>query len=235
MNKPIEIMQSKSIMGKNGFNLPYRIFIPQGNSKKKSPLLVFLHGAGERGCNNESQVTFHTELLERVIEKNNCIVVAPQCPEEMQWVNTPWKDGSYSFENTIISKPMESLIELLDFIEQQYDIDKTRVYIAGMSMGGYGSWNMLMRFPNKFAGAVIVCGAADPSQATAIKHIPVRTYHNADDPTVPVCGTREMVDALEKCGADIQYFEEPTGGHNSWHRAYTQEDLLDWLFNQKIK
>ncbi len=219
MNMPIDVMISKNFAGKNGLNFPYRIYAPSNYQKKQCSMLLFLHGAGERGCDNTKHISIHTELISRIINskdlRGNCVILAPQCPEKMQWVNTPWENGSYSFEKTPIREPMACLVELLEYIGLRYNIDKSRIYIAGMSMGGYGTWNMLMIYPNKFAAAIIVCGAADISQAEKIKHIPIRTYHNADDMTVPVEGTRDIVNALTKIGSNIRYEEEDIGGHNA--------------------
>lgn len=233
MKRPIEVMEAKIYDGANGVSIPYRIYVPDTN--KKCSLLLFLHGAGERGNDNRTHITIHEDLIERAIndDKKECIVIAPQCPNEMQWVNTPWANGSYSFENIPMSTAMECVIEILELVKSQYSINDKRMYVAGMSMGGYGTWNILMHYPNMFAAAIPVCGAGDPNMAEKIKHIPIRVYHNADDTTVPVSGSREMVEALKLCNGDVTYSENPDGEHNSWYRAYTEPDILEWLFSKE--
>ena len=174
--------------------------------------------------------------MERIINdealKDKCIIIAPQCPEGMQWVNTPWAEGSYSLKNVPVSKPMQCVDELLDSIINDYSIDKSRVYVSGISMGGFGSWNLLMRRPEVFAAAAIVCGGADPEMADRIKNIPIRTFHSNGDPTVPVSGTREMTAALKEVGADIEYKEYDSNDHNCWTDAFHEEWLTDWLFGK---
>lgn len=231
----MNLMKPKTKTGTNGLELPYRIFVPKGDKMKKPySLLLFLHGAGERGSDNQTHINIHNGLMKRIMNddilKNECIIIAPQCPEGMQWVDAPWSNGSYSFDNISISKPMQVVEEILSDVRGKYDIDENRIYISGISMGGFGAWYMLMRHPDCFAAAVPICGGADPSKAADIKHIPIRTYHNADDSTVPVSGTREMVSALKLAGGDVLYTEHPFGEHNSWEAAFDEPDILEWIF-----
>ena len=138
----------------------------------------------------------------------------------------------YSIEETPISPALSAASKLLDNICAQYPADTSRLYITGVSMGGYGAWDLLLRHPDLFAGAIILCGAGDPSQAAAIAHIPLRLFHGAKDTEVPVSGSREMYQALLDAGAnDVQYQEYPDIGHWIWLNAWDEPGLLDWLFS----
>lgn len=225
-----------------GYSLPYCLYLPkkeafpEDSEKTSYPLVLFLHGAGERGTDNELQNN-DTGIVPRLTDEtfyaaHPCILVTPQCPADAQWVNTPWTEGSYSIEETPISPALSAANELLDDICAQYPADTSRLYITGVSMGGYGAWDLLLRHPDLFAGAIILCGAGDPSQAAAIAHIPLRLFHGAKDTEVPVSGSREMYQALLDAGAkDVQYQEYPDIGHWIWLNAWDEPGLLDWLFS----
>ena len=217
-------------------DLPKKEDFPEDSEKTSYPLVLFLHGAGERGTDNELQNN-DTGIVPRLTDEtfyaaHPCILVTPQCPADAQWVNTPWTEGSYSIEETPISPALSAANELLDDICAQYPADTSRLYITGVSMGGYGAWDLLLRHPDLFAGAIILCGAGDPSQAAAIAHIPLRLFHGAKDTEVPVSGSREMYQALLDAGAkDVQYQEYPDIGHWIWLNAWDEPGLLDWLFS----
>lgn len=238
MKTPLEEMSAKTYTASNGTTLPYRLYIPEEMSVEHPAFLIYLHGAGERGDDNIKQVKYNFELLERVINdeklSKECIIAAPQCPEEYRWANTPWENGSYSLKDTPVCAPMQAADELVDYIISKYNVDKTRVYIAGISMGGFGTWNMIMRRPKLFAAAVPVCGGADPKMAEIVKDIPIRTFHSKGDPVVPVKGTREMVAALKEINGNIAYKEYESNEHNCWTDAFHEPDLTDWLFSQKL-
>ena len=225
-----------------GYSLPYCLYLPkkeafpEDSEKTSYPLVLFLHGAGERGTDNELQNN-DTGIVPRLTDEtfyaaHPCILVVPQCPADAQWVNTPWTKGSYFVEETPISPALSAASELLDDICAQYPADTSRLYITGVSMGGYGAWDLLLRRPDLFAGAIILCGAGDPSQAAAIAHIPLRLFHGAKDTEVPVSGSREMYQALLDAGAnDVQYQEYPDISHWIWLNAWDEPGLLDWLFS----
>ena len=219
--------------------LPYCLIFPSSMEADESyPAVLFLHGAGERGDDNALQlndtgiVPFLTE--ESFYAQHPGVIIAPQCPEGEQWVDTPWEDGSYSLEEVPVSEEMEAVAGLLEQTCREYPVDRERLYIAGVSMGGYGAWDMLMRHPEEFAGAVILCGAGDPSLAAEIKDVPVWVFHGDQDEEIPVSGSREMVTALEEAGVEeIHYTEYEGVGHWIWMIAYEEDGLLDWLFAQR--
>lgn len=233
MKDIFQVMKKKQYNGE----LNYRIYIPDDYSDDKSyNLLIFLHGAGERGEDNELQIKYNVNILQRTVDheaySKECIIIAPQCPPNCQWVNTPWGNGDYRVSNVEISKPMSSLLGLIDEILEEYNINKNKIYISGISMGGYGTWYLLMTKPQLFAAGIPVCGGADSTMAENVKNIPIWTFHGDVDSAVPVSGTRTMVKALKDIGADIRYTEYPDVDHNSWVNAFNEPELLDWLFSK---
>jgi len=128
---------------------------------------------------------------------------------------------------------LKRAVELLDQLGTEFRIDPDRVYVTGLSMGGFGTWDILLREPGRFAAGIAVCGAGDPSQAERIQHVPVWAFHGDKDGVVPVSGSREMVAALKKAGAEPKYDEFPGVGHGSWYKAYATPGLWDWLFAQR--
>jgi len=221
--------------------MPYRLSMPQGyDANKTYPLVLFLHGAGERGTNNTSQLTANrgaTLWAESANqEKYPCFVVAPQCANDKQWVNTPWGNGSYIQNNVPISDQLSLAFSIVDSISREFKIDPSKIYITGLSMGGYGTWDAIMRFPTKFAAAIAFCSAGDPTKANLLETLPIRCFHSADDPIVPVKGTRDMVKAINALGPNNRqnfYTEYTNKGHASWETGLNDPTLVDWLFTVK--
>jgi len=206
------------MMAAGRFNgMPYRIYMPQGEGP--FPLVLYLHGAGERGDNNRAQTkknsVMQTLLSEENLEKYPCIVLAPQCPKNGWW-------------------DAEVLMDLLGAkILAAHQVDFKRIYITGLSMGGFGTWNMLGEYPNYFAAAVPVCGGGDTDSVPLFKHIPIWAFHGTLDTVVFPSGSRDMVTALARAGArDVHYTEYPDLAHNSWDRAYREPGLFPWMFAQ---
>jgi predicted peptidase len=150
----------------------------------------------------------------------------------MQWVDAPWVDGSYSVAKTAISKPMTAVMALLASLQQELPVDANRLLVTGLSMGGYGVFDILLRHPGMFAGALALCGGGDPSQAAAIRDLPLWLFHGDSDPAVPVRGSRQMVRALRSAGGSPRYTEIEGGGHNMWNIAYQNVEVLHWLLAQ---
>ena len=225
-----------------GESLPYRLFLPANyDAKQKYPLILFLHGAGERGSDNERQLV-HAQVLrfvsDEVQAKHPCFLVAPQCPaskdkQDNRWVGVYW--GLEKPHQTPVepSKPMLLTLELLDALAKQYSIDPDRRYVTGLSMGGYGTFDICMRRPNDFAAGVPVCGGADDSKAKEIAHVAFWVFHGDADGAVPVGRSRSIVAALKAAGGNPKYTEYPGVGHNSWEKAYNEPELVEWLFSQR--
>jgi len=216
-----------------GLTLPYRLFVPQP-TRPPLGLLLFLHGAGERGSDNQAQLKNDALawVQPALQDQHPTVVVFPQCPADAMWVDTPWDEGRYSIEQTPISKPMSAVLNLLASVQDEFAIDEHRLLVTGLSMGGYGAWDIVARNPTKFAGALVLCGGGDPSQAPALRDLPLWVFHGEDDAAVPVRGSRLMIQALRAVGAKPRYSELPDVGHNVWIHAYRDPEVLSWLLSQ---
>jgi predicted peptidase len=224
-----------SLNTENPYNLSYEIFFPKDYSAQQQlPLLIFLHGAGERGNNNTSQMK-HMLLNLFKAEGSplwDSIVICPQCPDGQQWVDTPWSKGGYTLDEVPESNEIKAALEILDFVENNYTTDLDRYYLTGLSMGGFAVWDMIMRHTERFAAAVPICGGADYTQASKLVNMPIYTFHDRGDTTVPPKGTQEMVAALTVLGGNIQYEELSGKGHNVWDYASSKAEVWTWLFEQ---
>ncbi len=231
-------MEGKTFVAQSGARLPYRIYAPGGEAPEEGfAVYMHLHGVGECGDDNRTQTTAGMELVRKIISNKGeeAIVLVPQCPVGSQWVNVPFSSGTYSADEVELSMYLAAAMELLEAVQREYKVNPGRLYLGGLSMGGYGTWDLLARYPDVFAAAIPVCGGGDPTKAEAMKDVAIRTYHSADDPTVPVSGTRAMVEALEKVGGNVTYREFTNLGHNCWTRAFGLPDQVNWLFSQSRK
>ena len=216
--------------------LPYRIYVPFNYTPEKEyPLLLNLHGAGLRGDNNERQLNFIDDAMKNPeLTVDEAIIIFPQCPENQKWVDTSWGLGSYNLDTVPESNELGAVMELIGQLQQQYSVDAKRIYAMGFSMGGYGTWNLLMNHPDVFAAGIPMCGAGDPNKASVLKDIPVWAVHGALDLSVPVSGSRDMARALEAVGApDFHYTEIPDAEHDVWNYTYQNQEMFKWLFSQK--
>jgi predicted peptidase len=219
----------------NNQSLPYRLCKPAGyDPQKQYPLVLFLHGAGERGTDNQAQLRHvaRTFAAKENQLKFPCFVVAPQCPSNAKWVEVNWSaDSNRQPEQP--SQPMALAIKLLAELQKKYSIDSKRLYVIGLSMGGFGTWDAISRYPDLFAAAVPICGGGDETRAAAIARIPVWVFHGGNDGTVKTIRSRNMVAALQKAGGQPKYTEYAGVGHGCWARAAQEPELLPWLFAQK--
>ena len=214
-----------------GGTLPYRLLQPIEH-KGKVPLVLFLHGAGERGNNNADQLRNGAPLFVKARDRFPCYVAAPQCPADAKWVDWDWSKP-FTVQPREPSAPMKLVLGLLDALPKEFaDIDLDRVYITGLSMGGFGTWDLVTRFPERFAAAVPVCGGADPAKAPDIARLPVWVFHGSADPVVTVEQSRRMIAALQAAGGQPLYSEYPNVQHDSWTAAYQEPQLLPWMFAQ---
>ena len=202
---------------------------------------MFLHGAGERGNDNVSQLK--NGILVPFSDPNspihNCIVVAPQCPAGKKWVEYPNGGAAqycqYSTDMFAESAPLKALLELIDVLEGEYNVDSDRIYATGLSMGGYGTWDLLARHGEIFAAAIPVCGGVDVSHADVYKDIPIYTFHGLKDTTVPSTGTLNVVDKIKELGGEkITLVTYPDGAHSIWNTAYGTQGLFEWLLSHKL-
>lgn len=224
----------------DGKTLLYRLLKPEGTEAgKKYPLVVILHGAGERGADNKKQLVWFWDakkprvLTRPEVAAAKAFVLIPQCPDGQQWVDTPWAKGSY--KSPEVSESLKLTLDLIDSLLKDKDLplDADRVSAVGMSMGGFGAIDAAQRRPDLFAAVVPICGAGDPAKAKDIAHIPLWAFHGDEDTVVPVSGSRELVAALKKAGGSPKYTEYPKTGHNSWSPAFDEKEFWDWIFAQK--
>ena len=205
----------------------YLLFLPQGykeNIDKQWPLMLFLHGAGERGS-NLAKVTVHGPA--KIVKDRPdfpFILVSPQCPSGQTWSD-------------------ETLLGLLDEILGEYRVDKSRVYLTGLSMGGYGTWSLGLRHPERFAAIAPICGGGDilpvllppPGEESILKKLPVWVFHGAKDPLVPLSESERMVAALKRIGNEtVKLTVYPDAEHDAWTETYNNQELYDWLLEHKI-
>ena len=217
--------------------LPYRIYVPAHlDTTEKVPLILFLHGAGERGNDNTAQLIHGvSNLVDYSIRTNQpFVLLAPQCPAGSQWVNVPWNAAQHTMPPT----PSESLKLALDLVRQTMDtqpVDPHRIYVTGLSMGGFGTWDCIQRNPDIFAAAVPVCGGGDIALAAKIKNVPVWVFHGDQDPVVSPQRSRDMVNAIRQAGGWPRYTEYAGVGHDAWTATYDNDEVWDWLLAQNLQ
>lgn len=222
-------------IGGNGDTLPYRLFTPERNPLRKYPLVIFLHGSGEKGNDNEAQLRFGVMSLagDQVSSKFPAYILAPQCPQDKRWANVD--DNRKTGEVRLLptpSSPMQLLYELVQKIKKELPVDTNRIYITGLSMGGFGTYDAIERYPQLFAAAVPVSGGGDTSRAASIARIPIWIFHGAEDPTVMPQYSVQMMEALIRAGARPGFTQYPEGGHYISKAVYTDELMIAWLFRQ---
>lgn len=224
--------EAKTFTTSNNEVLPYRELLPEKyNPKQKYPLVLFLHGMGERGSDNEAQLTHGSKMFTNPVnrEKYPAIVLFPQCS-----LNGFWSIRSGNGKYGKWEAELPKVKELLDVYLAKKTVDKKRIYILGISMGGFGTYDMVCRFPDIFAAAIPICGGIDTELLKeTVGKVNFRIYHGDDDPVVPVENSRKAYYALKQYGANVEYFEFPGCVHNSWTQAFNQPDFFSWLFNQK--
>ena len=229
------LFSSEKFTNGKGDTLKYRQLFPDYDTIRKFPLVIFLHGSGERGNDNEAQLKWGVKNFasDQNMQLHPAFVIAPQCPENLSWGNF---SNSKNSTNILLqkspSKPMELLIELIHELVKKLPVDTNRIYITGLSMGGFGTFDAIERFPNLFAAAVPVCGGGDTSIAASIKNIPIWIFHGAEDPAVNPAFSLNMIQALTKAGAHPGYTQYPEVGHFSWIAAYSDPLMIEWLFRQ---
>src|SRR5262245_7670008 len=218
-----------------GDTLNYRQLYPDSDTMRKYPLVIFLHGSGERGNDNEAQLKWGVMnfATDQNMMLHPALVIAPQCPERMSWSNFSHEKNSTEMHlQSTPTKPMDLLIGLIHQLVKTMPVDSNRIYITGLSMGGYGTYDAIERYPNLFAAAVPVCGGGDVSRAASIRHIPIWIIHGAEDPGVDPIYALYMFQALTRLGAHVGFTQYPETGHFSWLAAYSDERMLEWLFRQ---
>ncbi len=230
----------KEFTSPEGSVLPYRILYPENYDKdKKYPLILVLHGAGERGNDNEKQLIHGGKLfIDSAVRKEYpAIVVFPQCPEQDYWSSVDIDRGktplvlSFDYRDQITT-PLRDAISLVKQLMKDEGVNAKRVYVTGLSMGGMGTFEAVSRFPNLFAAAMPICGGGDTQHYSKVK-IPFWVFHGAADAVVNVEYSRAMVEKLKDLKVKVKYTEYPGVNHNSWDNAFAEPDFLKWMFAQK--
>jgi predicted peptidase len=195
----------------------YLLYLPQDYGRKQHwPLILFLHGAGERG-NDLNLVKKHGPP--RIVKERKdfpFIVVSPQCPAGDWW-----------------AEKTEVLINLLDDVIARYDVDKERIYLTGLSMGGFGTWALAAAYPERFAAIAPICGGGEGFMADKLKDMPVWAFHGAKDNVVPLRESEDMVNAVKAHGGDAKLTVYPEAGHDSWTETYNNQQLYDWFLQHQ--
>lgn len=197
--------------------MQYLLYLPPAydSSEEKWPLLLFLHGAGERGDDLELVKVHGPPKMIAQGKDFPFVVVSPQCPKDEWW-------------------SIDALHDLLNEIVDIHRIDTARIYVTGLSMGGYATWGLACTYPERFAAVVPICGGGDPEKAPLIKEVPTWVFHGAKDEAVPLQQSQAMVDALKAAGSDVRFTVYPEGGHvEAWQNAYGDPDLWEWLAKQR--
>ncbi len=237
------VIKSKSLfVAKSESGLNYCEYLPDIADDEKVPLVLFLHGAGERGNDNVSQLKNAIKEVVKPGSKSlfmDSVVLAPQCPSSSQWVDTPWENGNYESKKVQESSVMKSVVSLVEKYRDYEYVDANRVYVVGLSMGGFGAWDIIARHKDIFAAAVPICGGGPKDAIDLLKDFPIYTFHGTKDTSVPYSGTSEMVDLLKKAGSkEIEFVSYENEGHGIWDKAIKHEgdknspSLESWLFGK---
>jgi predicted peptidase len=221
--------------------LPYRILFPKNfRTTEKYPVLFVLHGAGERGDNNEAQLAYGPELFLKDSIRTNypAIVIFPQCPKNSYWSNVKIDTNAlgkrvFNFrEGGEPTAAMSALIGLVENVLAKPFVNKKQVYIGGLSMGGMGTFEMLRRKPKVFAAAFTICGGDNTNNAEKYaKKVPLWIFHGVKDSVVPFDHSQVMVEAIKQLGAQPKFTAYPNDDHNSWTDAFAEPGLMPWLFS----
>lgn len=203
--------------------LRYLLFLPEDYGKqedgkqkdkdKRWPMILFLHGAGESGTDLDKVKTHGPPKIVENKRDFPFILVSPQS------LRFGWNP--------------EALVQLLDHVVAKYRVDRRRIYLTGLSMGGYGTWSLAAAHPDRFAAIVPICGGGDPDTAKRLRSLPIWVFHGGKDPLVPVSRSQAMVDAIKAAGGNVKLTIYPDAGHDSWTETYDNPKLYEWLLKQK--
>jgi len=199
--------------------LNYLLYVPpHAKEGDKLPLILFLHGAGERGSNLDAVKTHGIPKIVESKEDFPFIVVSPQCPRSSWW-----------------TAQVDALNALLDEVIANNPVDTDRIYLTGLSMGGFGAWALAAAYPERFAAVAPICGGGDPADAKVLKNIPIWVFHGAKDPIVPPRASEEMVEAIRAEGGDVRFTLYPDAEHDSWTETYNNPELYTWFLSHSLK
>ena len=222
---PLKVMQREFQVSK-AFSLNYLLYVPepvQGNRDEKCPTILFLHGLGESGEDPSAVLRYGLPPYVAEHPDFSFIVIAPQCP----W-NTWWPELA------------DGLDQLLLYCGATLPVDHQRIYLTGLSMGGYGSWYLGALWPERFAAIAPICGGGIvfhgfPERVERLKHTPVWAFHGALDDVVPVNESQKLVDALREYGGNVKFTVYPHAAHDSWTETYKKAELYTWFLKHRVR
>ena len=201
--------------------IEYLLYLPAGYNKSKEewPLILFLHGAGERGNDIDAVAKHGPPKLASMKGKSlPFIIISPQCPEGKRWRDR---------------QQLTRLLDLLNNVEKNYRVDKKRIYLTGLSMGGYGTWHLAAAAPERFAAIAPICGGGNAHDAERLAGLPIWVFHGARDQVVPLAQSGQMIDAIKQQGGKPKFTVYPEAGHDSWSASYNNPELYRWFLSQQ--
>lgn len=221
-----------------GDTLHYRVLFPVNYDRAKSyPLVLFLHGSGERGNDNEKQLVHGAALFLDSLNRVNypAIVLFPQCPNEDSWVKIEQKEpGIFNFVKTkAATQSLGLAYEMIKYYKKNEAVDAKRIYVSGLSLGGMGTYDLICRYSNTFAAAVPICGGVNLERLKSVRRLPIRIFHGTMDSAVSVEYSRDAYIELKANGSQaVEFKEYPGVGHDSWTNAFAEPDFLSWMFSK---
>lgn len=223
---------SGSFVSETKDTLPYQLYVSTGlDSTKTYPLILWLHGKGERGNDNKKQLTLIKKWLPDSLDKSYPgFILAPHCPVDRMWSRYDKLADKITFD-TITPEIQKSIISILDTLSEKYPIDTNRIYIMGISMGGFGVFDMITRYPDRFAAAIPICGGGDPEMKVKLLKTPVWAFHGEKDAVVDKRHTIKPMEVLKDEDHILKLYAKT--GHDAWNNTFKEKELLKWLFLQK--
>ena len=231
---PEAVFEAHLFRDAQGKTIPYRLLKPRNETLDKYPLVLYLHGTGERGADNKKNLTYIGTVFAAPAMRRQypAFIAVPQCPEKDNWVAHEGYFGGVPLAAQP-AEPLRLTIELVRQLMREYPVDPKRIYLIGISSGGSAIWDLLERSPGQYAAAAPFCGSGDPAKADRLTDIPIWAFHGALDIVVNPNTTRTMITAIQKAGGHPLFTEYPGVYHNCWSGTFRNPAFFAWLFAQK--
>jgi predicted peptidase len=230
---PVSEMTAQTFTASDGLVLPYRVWQAPVTGDERLPLVIFLHGAGGRGNDNRTQLRDGlVQLLAAIQQRHPCVLIAPQCPADVKWTGINWQQRPLAERTPKPTRPAAAVLELIAELITMRPIDRTRIYLTGVSMGGSGTWDLATRAPGLFAAIMPVCGGCDVRNAALWANQSLWAFPGARDTVVTPDLARSLIAELRANGQQLKYTEYPDAGHDIGSKVYGEAESLRWLFSQ---